>query len=302
MCRWRAVAEEAARRLLSEKKLRRGTCHGKPVGALIAVEGLDGSGQTTVASALVHFLQAILGDPHGVQVTYTKEPTGGPVGQLLWGVIKGWISGVGSPDLLYLLFTADRLYHLYEDTTVAGGLVKGVAQALAEGIIVVTDRYKYSTLAYQLIGLPGGRGLDPGLAWRIQADLAPPPHILVYLDLPPEESIKRIVLRSERHLYEYHRKLARVRANFREIIQRLQGEPEYPRVTEVGEPETPTWYHYVPRSDCLYRRGIGLPRVIVVEEQGKTLEEVIEEVLNRVLEELINLGVLAAEKRDQERL
>lgn len=271
--------------------LRRRRCGGKPTGFLIAFEGLDGSGLSTHSRLLAQLLRQVVEDGEYLVVT-TKEPTGSPIGFLIWEILKGYLpEEFMQPDILALLFTADRLYHIYSDPTLNSGTVKGIAQAMAEGYIVVTDRYKYSTIAYQMAPLPGARSLDQDLLWQL-ARLTPPPHLLVYLDIPPEESIKRIALeRNEIHLYENMKKLAAIHRNFHEIIERLQREPEWPRIGPGGDPVIEPWYHYTPRAECIYSSGPAWPHVLRVKERD-TLEETFREIAQAAITELIETGLL----------
>ena len=97
-------------------------------GVLIALEGIDGSGLTTHSKLLVEALNEL-----GYRAVYTKEPTHGPIGQ----VIREMLKSRPDPRVLALLFAADRIWHLVEDPSLPGN---GVLGALRQGYIVVTDR------------------------------------------------------------------------------------------------------------------------------------------------------------------
>jgi dTMP kinase len=127
-----------------------------PRGRLIALEGIDGCGKSTQASALAHALGA----------TLTHEPGATAVGALLRRLLLAPDSPAPSPRAEALLMAADRAEHV--------ALV--IEPALAGGHWVVTDRYSASTIAYQGYG----RGLDPAglgelVAWAaagLVADLS----------------------------------------------------------------------------------------------------------------------------------
>ncbi len=108
-----------------------------PRGRLIALEGIDGCGKSTQASALARALGA----------TLTHEPGATAVGALLRQLLLAPDSPPPSPRAEALLMAADRAEHV--------ALV--IEPALAAGHWVVTDRYSASTIAYQGYG----RGLDP---------------------------------------------------------------------------------------------------------------------------------------------
>jgi dTMP kinase len=138
-------------------------------GIFICVEGLDGCGKTTQAKLLVKRLRKTR------EVTYTAEPSEGEIGKL---VKKCYLHAEkrGSIAVEALLFAADRLEHLKDE----------VLPALDRGKTVVSDRYVFSSLAYQ-----GAAGLD--LDWierineqAVRADLA------IFIDVQPETVIHRL--------------------------------------------------------------------------------------------------------------
>jgi dTMP kinase len=243
---------------------------------------------------MAHLLAGLIEDGW-LRVVYTKEPTGGPVGFIIWQILKGYLpESLRRPDVLAYLFAADRVYHLYEDPTVAAGTARGVAGALASGYIVVMDRYKYSSVAYQAAPLPNGIMLDLDLLLELN-QLAPPPHILVYLDVEPLEAAKRIIAeRKEIHLYENAKLLSMVRDNYKRIIERLRLEPELQ--PSIGEKYAKRWYTYMPRAECVYRGG-PWPRIIVVEEDG-SLEETARRIAEAVIEEALRSELLQTRPRE----
>lgn len=99
-------------------------------GKFIAIEGIDGSGKTTQAKALVAKLQQ-----EGYKAIYTHEPTDEPTGKFIKKILLGELSV--PPVALQYLFGADRAVHL-----------KKVQKLLDENYLVVTDRYFWSSVAY----------------------------------------------------------------------------------------------------------------------------------------------------------
>jgi len=137
-------------------------------GVFIAVEGIDGAGKTTQAYLLVEKLRKI-----GLKAEYTAEPTYGRVGDIL----RLHVSRLKNRKPIYeaLLYTADRFEHV--ETT--------IKPKIRRGIIVVSDRYVYSTIAYQ-----GAAGLNQKWLWEINF-FAPKPDLTIYIDIKPEKSLKR---------------------------------------------------------------------------------------------------------------
>jgi dTMP kinase len=143
-----------------------------PRGAIIAFEGIDGAGKTTQAHRLVAALRAL-----GVPALYSKEPTDGPWGQKIRRTADG--ERMAMEDELHA-FIEDRRAHVRDL----------LAPALDCGVVVVLDRYYFSNAAYQ-----GARGADPAEILRRNEEFAPPPALLVYLDIPIDVAMERIAVR-----------------------------------------------------------------------------------------------------------
>jgi dTMP kinase len=137
---------------------------------LITLEGIDGSGKTTVASALARSLQDI-------NPVFTREPGTNWVGDQVRRAIAEEIDPVAEA----LLFAADHAVHL---ATV-------IRPALDAGHLVISDRYTDSRYAYQSVTLKG-RLQDP-LAWlqALHAGWTVPPDLTFLFVLPVEEAMAR---------------------------------------------------------------------------------------------------------------
>jgi dTMP kinase len=138
-------------------------------GVFICIEGLDGSGKTTQAQLLTEKLSK----EHSA--VYTAEPSQGKIGTFIRD--RCLYEGKRLPtEAEALLFAADRIEHIQNE----------VAPALAEGKIVVCDRYIYSSLAYQ-----GSAGLS--LAWiKTLNARALQPDFSIFIDVPPERVLERL--------------------------------------------------------------------------------------------------------------
>lgn len=164
-------------------------------GLLLAFEGIDGAGKTTQARRLEATLREA-----GYPVLYTREPTTGPTGQRLRGLIAAGRGGV-SPEEEVGLFVRDRQEH-----------VEAVIRpALARHQVVLLDRYYFSTMAYQ-----GALGLDPEMIRRRNEAFAPRPRLTFVLDLPPAAGLGRIrrTRAAAPDTFEREEYLERVRALF----------------------------------------------------------------------------------------
>lgn len=165
-------------------------------GLLVVCEGIDGSGKSTLARRLADALAE-----RGLAVQRTMEPTDSWLGQ----AVRKALSEEGvSPWTDALLFMADHATH-----------VERARAWLAEGRIVVSDRWAESTFAYQGAALQRD-GFD-AMAWLAAAE-APfnrEPDLVILLDLPVTEALARVGSRGgEREKFEKRDFLERVRENY----------------------------------------------------------------------------------------
>ena len=139
-------------------------------GLLIAFEGIDGTGKSTQISMLDEHLVAL-----GDEVAPTREPTDGPYGRMIRSMFTSRHKLSAEEELR--LFMDDRREHVRDF----------ISPALAAGKIVLTDRYYFSTAAYQ-----GAAGHDPVTIIAENEAFAPIPDLVLLLDLSPAEGARRI--------------------------------------------------------------------------------------------------------------
>lgn len=185
-------------------------------GKFIVFEGLDGSGSTTQASNLAHFLKS-----QKKRVQQTKEPTS----YLIGGLIRSWLASdwSSSPICLQLLFTADRAHHLEKE----------VIPMLKKGIYVISDRYFLSTLAFGANDIPDRHWLkDINRNFLL-------PDLTFLIKVRPKVCIERISEgRNHFELYEKEEALRKVERNYEDFakdyanIVRIDGEQEKDKVFE----------------------------------------------------------------------
>lgn len=138
-------------------------------GILIAIEGIDGTGKSTQLRLLGDYLRR-----RGCEVVETREPTGGEYGQKIRELYVNRDKYTLEEELE--LFILDRKQHV-EEVIVPG---------LAAGKTVLTDRYYFSTAAYQ-----GAAGMDPVEVFD-RNNFAPRPDLVILLTMPIEVSLRRI--------------------------------------------------------------------------------------------------------------
>ncbi|MCY0860256.1 MAG: dTMP kinase [Sulfolobaceae archaeon] len=189
---------------------------------IVAIEGIDGAGKTTIANLLKDHIQSTRKDK---KVILTQEPFTKEITDLI--ARTEW----KDPITLALLFTADRAYHL--------NWIKS-----QNPDIVILDRYYYSTIAYQ-----SALGLDKEWIMCINSKF-PKPDITILLDVDPKVSIRRI---REKDLFNFEEKvkslekvrniyleLAKTEKNFYVIDTTYSGINEViKRVIEIVDPLIP---------------------------------------------------------------
>lgn len=161
-------------------------------GLLIAIDGIDGAGKTTLARALAAQLTE-----YGLTVRTSKEPTDGPFGMRLRATAA---TGRLAPEAELDLLEADRAEHV----------AQLVSPAIAAGEVVILDRYYFSTVAYQTSGALSRESLLE----RSEA-IAPRPDVTLILDLPVDAALERIAGRGDAaNAFERADTLARCRELF----------------------------------------------------------------------------------------
>lgn len=140
----------------------------------VVLEGIDGAGTTTQTQRLMQALRSRALFAHS-----TREPSDGPIGTLIRQALSQRLvappsAGGGAPDwaTMALLFAADRIDHLQCE----------ILPRLTAGEWVISDRYDYSSVAYQ--GITSG---NTSVTQWIQAinSRARRPDLTVVIDVSP---------------------------------------------------------------------------------------------------------------------
>jgi dTMP kinase len=172
-------------------------------GKLIVFEGAEGAGKTTQIRLIAERLGAA-----GIAVVAVREPGGTPVGDAIREIVLGPEQQITAATEA-LLFMASR----------AELIVREIKPALAQGDVVLLDRFFLSTYAYQVVG----RGLpeeDVRAANRL-ATGGLVPDLTILIDLPPAQGLERADARGrldriESSGDEFHR---RVGGAFRKFVE-----------------------------------------------------------------------------------
>ena len=185
-------------------------------GAFIVVEGIDGSGKSTMASHVANELRH-----RGREVLRTREPGGTPISEQIRTLLLDAKNSAMVPFTELFLYMASRA-QLVDEV---------IRPSTARGIDVVCDRYYYSTAAYQ--GAAGRVGIDTVLAVAEKIAKFQKPDVVVLLDLDPKLARSRDGIRNDRvesKGLDYQKK---VRAGFLKLARR---ERSRVRIVDASRP------------------------------------------------------------------
>ena len=142
--------------------------------SFIVFEGLDGSGTSTQ----IKLLQEKFASKN---VWFTAEPTDKETGLFLRKMLKGEIKI--NPKTTAFMFATDRCEHLNGKD--------GVISHIKDGNLVISDRYLFSSLAYQ------NQECGKDLPYNLNKDF-PLPEYLFFFDMNPEKSLERVFARANK--------------------------------------------------------------------------------------------------------
>jgi dTMP kinase len=148
----------------------------------------------------------------GHKVYSTFEPTDSRIGSIIKDIFKHKMEA--DHRVIAGLYVADRLDHLLNKTN-------GILKKLEEGYTVITDRYYFSSYAYQ--------GTHMSQDWVIEANSLSAsllrPDLNIYIDILPDIAMARLHSgRSSIELYETIENLQQVREKYMEAFEKLKSE------------------------------------------------------------------------------
>ncbi len=187
-------------------------------GLFITFEGPDGSGKTTVTHRICDLLTE-----KGFDVVHTREPGGIAIAEQIRNVILDPKNTAMDPKTEALLYAASRRQHLVEK----------VLPAVAQGKIVICERFIDSSLAYQ--GYGRQLGFDEVLGINLFATDNIYPDLTIYLDVDEETGLSRLKDRDfkdrlDQESIEFHH---RVNEGYRAVLERFQ---DRIRIVDASKP------------------------------------------------------------------
>ena len=154
-----------------------GGAGGQSAGLFITFEGIDGSGKSTQARRLAETLRA-----QGREVVLTREPGGSPGAEEIRALVLEGDPDRWSAETEILLFTAARRDHME----------RTILPALAQGRVVICDRFADSTRVYQGISRGDLRALVDQLHSLM---IGREPDLTLLIDMDPETGHARALAR-----------------------------------------------------------------------------------------------------------
>ncbi|MFC1854361.1 dTMP kinase [Candidatus Dependentiae bacterium] len=176
----------------------------KHVGILVAIEGMDGSGKSTLCARIYKELMY-----RKMRVILTREPGDTVLGQKLRAALHHTTERVSS-RAEFLMFAADRAEHFH----------KVIIPELENGSVIISDRLSDSSLAYQGYG----RGLDIDFIKMVNqwAMCGIEPNLVIFLDVDEDTALGRIQ-KTRKKLTSFEQEHVhfwrKVRKGFKEIFK-----------------------------------------------------------------------------------
>ena len=176
-------------------------------GYFITFEGPDGSGKTTVATAVCEELKK-----RGYEVIHTREPGGIGISEKIRSIILDPENTMMDAKTEALLYAASRRQHLVEK----------VFPAVKEGKIVICERFLDSSLAYQ--GYGRQLGFDEVLEINLFAIDRTYPDLTIYLDVAEQVGLDRLSDRDfkdrlDQESIDFHHRVAE---GYQEVLRRFK--------------------------------------------------------------------------------
>lgn len=187
-------------------------------GLFITLEGPEGAGKSTNRDYLAECLRG-----QGIEVVLTREPGGTALGERVRELLLTPSDEPMAADTELLLVFAARAQHL----------AQVIRPALAQGRVVLCDRFTDATYAYQ----GGGRGLSEAriavLEDFVQGELRP--DLTLIFDLPVEVGLARAAARGRLDRFEQEGQgfFEAVRQTY---LGRARAEPQRYRILDAAQP------------------------------------------------------------------
>lgn len=144
-------------------------------GYFLALEGPDGSGKSTIAKLMKKELE----EKYKLEIILTREPGGTEIGEDIRSILLSTANMEMGNRTEALLYAASRAQHVEEK----------IFPLVEDGKLVISDRYIFSSLAYQ--GFSRNLGIDEVMDINIFATNGFYPDRIIFFDLDPNLGLER---------------------------------------------------------------------------------------------------------------
>ena len=185
---------------------------------MLVVDGGNGAGKTTVIKSIKSFIEQ-----RGISVVLTREPGGTPIGEKIRELILDPNTPEMSAKTELLLFAAARAQHLHEK----------ILPSLAQGKVVVSDRFDTATISFQHYA----RGIDLELINKINGSAVGDfkPALNLILDIDPELGLQRVKQRGEKLDRLEKEKLTFLEKAREGYLKQADAEPDKFRIIDASQ-------------------------------------------------------------------
>jgi dTMP kinase len=188
--------------------------YGLKRGFFLVLEGIDGSGKTTIAYEIKRKIE----ESNRLAIV-TMEPSNNIIGEYLKKYLKETLKDNRDPVFETLAFATDRALHLKET----------IIPYIKEGYLVICDRYYYSSYVYQSIDGINTEWIMHVNRYMLKPDLA------IFIDVNPETAIKR--LGKPKNIFEKKKFLERVYSKYLELVDKgllikIDGDREIEKIVD----------------------------------------------------------------------
>lgn len=143
-------------------------------GIFIALEGPDGSGKSTIANLIMSYLEELK-----IKGVLTREPGGTSISEEIRNILLSNNNNEMIDRTEALLYAASRAQHTEEK----------IVPLINDGYVVISDRYVFSSLAYQ--GVARGLGIEEVMNINKFAMGETYPDLILFFDISPETALSR---------------------------------------------------------------------------------------------------------------
>ncbi len=185
----------------------------------VVFEGVDGTGTSSQIRLLKEKFDSLKKTEKSF---FTNEPTSNEIGKLIRSVLQGSVKM--QAETMARLFAADRCEHVYGKN--------GIVEQVKAGKAVFSDRYLFSSLAYQ-------SATGVGELAKAQNSDFPLPEILFFFDLPVNISMDRVNKRNDNlEIYEEESFQYKVRNEYLKIIDQYEKNTAQMKIVRIDASES----------------------------------------------------------------